>query len=357
MIVPQADVQGGIAGVVSSYYGSSLEKEFEICYVESYCDGSKWRKLRKALGAYLRFIGVLWRFHPQIVHIHSSFGPSFFRKMPFILLSAAGKIPVINHIHGSAFDEFFEKAPEGKKKLVRYIYGKCSRIIVLTDFWRDKISMIVPAERIEVVPNYSRSFPEAIRNNQMRFDGRQILFLGVITPGKGLHEMPAVIRNVVDRVPDARFVIAGTGDTEYLYEHLQDGYKDHVLCPGWVTGSEKEKLLKESMLFFLPSHMEAMPMSALEAMGYGLPVVSTNAGGIPFVVKDGYNGKLADVGAVREMADAICGYLEDRSAFQRASENSLQLAGGEFSLEAHLGRLGQIWNEVLKETNSRSAAG
>ena len=52
---------------------------------------------------------------PDIVHIHSSFGPSFYRKMPFIYMAFWAKIPIINHIHGADFDEFYVNASEGKK--------------------------------------------------------------------------------------------------------------------------------------------------------------------------------------------------------------------------------------------------
>ena len=55
MIVPQRDVQGGIASVTSGYYGSRLETDFDVIYVESYRDGSKWQKLLKALAAYRQF--------------------------------------------------------------------------------------------------------------------------------------------------------------------------------------------------------------------------------------------------------------------------------------------------------------
>ena len=86
MIVPNPAVKGGIASVVNGYRDSALEKRHEISYVESYCDGSKWQKLFKAISGYFAFIGQLIGNRPDVVHIHSSFGPSFYRKMPFIYL-------------------------------------------------------------------------------------------------------------------------------------------------------------------------------------------------------------------------------------------------------------------------------
>lgn len=110
MIVPNRMVKGGIASVVNGYRGSKLEKDYDITYVESYTDGSKLTKLFKGISGYIQFIKVLLTNKPDIVHIHSSFGPSFYRKMPFIYMASWAKIPIVNHIHGADFDEFYVNA-------------------------------------------------------------------------------------------------------------------------------------------------------------------------------------------------------------------------------------------------------
>ena len=108
-------IKPGIAAVVNGYRGSQLEKDYEITYVESYKDGSKFDKLLKGICGYFHFAYVLMFHKPDVVHIHSSFGPSFYRKMPFIYMASWRKIPIVNHIHGADFDEFYVNAPEEKK--------------------------------------------------------------------------------------------------------------------------------------------------------------------------------------------------------------------------------------------------
>ena len=71
MIVPDPMVHGGIAAVTSGYYGSRLERDCRITYVQSYCDGSKTDKLKKALKAYGQFREILRKDPPELVHIHS----------------------------------------------------------------------------------------------------------------------------------------------------------------------------------------------------------------------------------------------------------------------------------------------
>lgn len=349
MIVQDPAVHGGIAAVTAGYYGSRLEKDYRITYVESYRDGSRGQKLLKALRAYRRFRKVLREDPPELVHIHASFGPSFYREIPFIEMASRRGIPVVNHIHGSAFAEFYENASPRKKALVRKEYGKCARLIVLSDHWKDVLSCVVPAEKIAVIPNYSVLHPEVMEPSagKARFARKQILYLGVITEGKGMGEMPDIIRRTAAAVPGVRFVLAGAGDTSLVTASLGQKESEQVVFPGWVRGEEKEKLLRESMIFLLPSHMEAMPMSILEAMGYGLPVVSTNVGGIPNLVKDGGTGVLCSVGDSASMAEALVRYLSDETFWEKTSRNAMKRADEVFGFDRHIDRLEEVYREAL----------
>lgn len=354
MIVPDPMVHGGIAAVTSGYYGSRLEKDFRITYVQSYCDGTKKDKFKKALKAYRQFREVLQKDPPELVHIHSSFGPSFYRKLPFILMAAGKGIPIVNHIHGSAFDEFYENAPAAKKRLVRHIYGKCSCMIVLTQHWKEVLSVTFPAKRIYVIPNYCVLHPEMLEHDRMeeRFQRKQILYLGVLTEGKGMREMPEIIRTVTEKVPEASFVLGGVGDRELITADLSPAVlEENVAFPGWVRGEEKETLLRESTVFLLPSHMEAMPMSLLEAMGYGLPMVTTRIGGIPNLTGEGEQAVLCPVGDAAAMGEAIAALLQDRDAWERASAASCKRAEQEYSFERHADRLEAVYRELLDAEN------
>jgi len=151
MVVPNRMVKGGIAAVVNGYRGSQLEKDYEITYVESYKDGNKFDKLLKGICGYFHFACVLLFHKPDLVHIHSSFGPSFYRKMPFIYMAFLRNVPIINHIHGADFDEFFVSASEKKKKKIKKVYNKCDVLIALSDEWKEQLRQIVPKEKIVIM--------------------------------------------------------------------------------------------------------------------------------------------------------------------------------------------------------------
>ena len=214
MVVQNPMVKGGIAAVVNGYRGSRLEKDFDITYVESYKDGGKLTKLWKAICGYLHFATVLLFNKPDLVHIHSSFGPSFYRKIPFIYMASWAKIPIINHIHGADFDEFYVNASERKKSLIKKVYNKCTKLIALSDEWKERLSQIVPESKIIVIENYSVLHEDALTERLARKSNHTVLFLGEIGRRKGCYDIPAVVANVVKDVPGVKFILAGAGNAE-----------------------------------------------------------------------------------------------------------------------------------------------
>lgn len=350
MVVQDKRVKGGIAAVISGYYGSKLEQDFDVIYVESYKDGSKFTKILKGFGGYLKFIKVLLVDHPDIVHIHSSFGPSFYRKLPFIYMSSWAKKPIVNHIHGADFDGFYIKAKRRKQDLIRATYNKCTVLIALSDEWKEKLSKIVAPEKIEIVENYSILHEDALKARLTRTPNNIVLFLGEIGKRKGCYDIPAVAAEVVEAVPDVQFVLAGSGSMadENAVKELVKKYRisNHMIFPGWVRGKEKDKLLREADLFFLPSYNEGMPMSVLDAMGYGVPIVSTNVGGIPKIVHDGENGYCCDAGDVASFAKAIIELLESRKTLQKFGLNSYKMVKRDYSLESHIEKIKNIYKSL-----------
>ncbi|MBQ2974725.1 MAG: glycosyltransferase family 4 protein [Clostridia bacterium] len=340
MIVPNANVKGGIASVVNGYKGSKLEKDYEIIYVESYIDTSKLAKLIKAFCAYFRFAEILLFDKPDIIHIHSSFGPAFFRKLPFIYMAHFARKPIINHIHGSEFDKLYTDAGERKQKLVRKTWEKCDRFIVLSDEWKESFSVVIPEEKMDVIENYSeiKAFnPEKPLTNT-------VLFLGAVNEMKGCFDMPEVIRLVSKNNPEVRMIVAGSGETEKTAEIAKEKcVADRFVFPGWVRNDEKDRLLREADIFFLPSYTEGMPMSVLDAMGYGLPIVTTNVGGIPKIVKNGVNGYMLTPGDCEGFANAISEILSDSNKRKAFGKCSFEIAENAYSLEKHIEKIEKIY--------------
>lgn len=344
MIVQDPKVKGGIAAVISGYRGSVLEKDYNIIYVESYQDGSKCDKFIKAVKGYVHFVKVLFAEKPDLVHIHSSFGPSFYRKLPYIYMAKWRKIPIINHIHGSEFDKLYTNAGVKKQRLVETVWGKCDRFIVLSEAWKEKFSCIVPKEKMEVIENYSRLQPKTDRS----VCNHQVLFLGAINPMKGCLDIVDVVCKLKKTFPMIKMVIAGDGEMEPVKNKAKEkNVLENIVFPGWVRDKEKDELLRKSDIFFLPSYTEGMPMSVLDAMGYGLPIISTNVGGIPRLVKEGSNGRLYEPGDASGMAEGIGELLINKEQRVSYGNMSRKIVEESYSLERHLEKIENLYKMIL----------
>lgn len=346
MIVPSFRAKGGITAVVSGYKNSPLERDYDIKYIETYCDGNRIEKALMVVRAYLLYISTLVCWRPSIIHIHSSFGGSFYRKLPFVLLANWFHKPIINHIHGADFGQFYLRASKRKKALIRYFYAKCTKLIALSDEWKENLKQIVKEDKIVIVENYSVLNTEAIKNRKKKTNQHVVLFLGFICSRKGCYDIPAVVEKVVNEVPDAHFILAGTGDIEQIQAITPTHIKDNIIYPGWVRDEKKDSLLKEADLFFLPSYNEGMPMSILDAMGYGLPIVSTTVGGITKIVHNGKNGYVCQPGDINQLATSIIELLQNDNELKRKSEESIRIIQQGYSLQLHIDRLKKAYADI-----------
>ena len=355
MIVQQRDVKGGIAAVINGYYGSRIETDYDIRYVESYCDASKLKMILKALRAYFEFSKVLRDFKPELVHIHSSFGGSFYRMQPFIHMAGKRGIPILDHCHGADFETFYVRASDKKNARIKTVFSRFSMVIVLSEEWKERLSAFLPKDKLRVINNYCKPRPqsEVAGFLDARFAARQILFLGELGHRKGGYDFTGIVSRVTERFPDAVFVFAGSGskedETAIKGSLEQAGLMKNCRFPGWVRGGEKDKLLKESSLFLLPSYQEGLPMAILDAMAYGLPVVSTNVGGIPQLIVSGESGFIAEPGDCDKLSDGICRILDNETDYKALSAESHRIAAEEFGFDAHLAKLEKVYEEILTQ--------
>ncbi len=355
MIVQQRDVKGGIASVTNGYYGSSLEEKYDIRYVESYCDGSQFKKFIKVLKGLWEYRRILRDFKPELVHMHTSFGPSFYRLQPFLSMAKRRGVPVVDHCHGADFDTFYVNASEKKKRLVRKVFSKFDTVIVLSREWKEKFTPVVPKDRLVVVHNYCKPKTSEQLEGWLedRFAKKQVVFLGEIGKRKGGFDFAVIILNTAKKLPGVRFVLCGDGakeDVEKIKAEIEKKCSGiDVSFPGWVRDDAKDRVLVESSVFMLPSYHEGQPMSILDAMAYGLPIVSTEVGGIPQQVKNGVNGILTKSGDPLATAEAISSLLLDKDRYFATSRESLGIATEEYGFEAHAKKISEVYDSVLKK--------
>lgn len=297
--------QGGISTVISSY--SKIYHTFRFLPT-SKCR-SKIRNLVDLLIAVIIFSTKCCSRSIAIVHIHTASNNSFRRKKLFIDIAHLFGKKIVLHIHGGSFKEY----TENNKKLVESTIAKVDTIIALSTYWKEYFKSTYPEKDVIIVPNIVE-YPRT--DFSIKKDSHIITatFLGLICNNKGIFDLVEIIKDNKEFLKGKFSLhIGGNGETERLCKYIEEhGLSEIIRFEGWVGSDKKSELLSSSDVFILPSYIEGVPISILEAMTYRLPILSTNVGGIPEIVNHGENGFLHEAGDKEQLFTFIKRIIEEK---------------------------------------------
>ena len=286
---------GGISSVIKGHLSSALTQSFNFIIIPSHIDGSKIKKLAVALRGLLKTIAALSTQRIDVVHFHSGDFPSPLRKFFYFLIVKAFNKKVIFHVHGALFITQFHKSLSLFKSLVVFLLQHSDVVICLSKSWEANIKSIAPLAKTVIIPN---AIPIPTLQPPTKAMGPfTVAFLGRIGYRKGIFLLLETIAKLRDQGISIYLEIGGNGKTSRMFESIHTlRLQDQIRYHGWIGPGRKDQLLRRVDAFVLPSYGEGMPMALLEAMAYGLPVVTTCVGGIPELVIDKHNGLLIEPG-------------------------------------------------------------
>ncbi len=165
---------------------------------------------------------------------------------------------------------------------------------------------------------------------------------------KGLRDLMHVARRLRDAGHDVKFVIVGEGHLRRELEALRHELRldDDVVLTGWVTNAA-DVALPAFDVFFQPSLWEAMSVVVLEAMAAGKPVVAARVGENPYIIRDGVDGILVNVGDRDGMAAALGRLAANPELRTRLGSNARRTIEQRFTVEHMTGAYEQIYGEVF----------
>ena len=335
------ETRGGIAAVVSTYKAQGLFERWPIDYLSTHCDGGAMRKFLTAVEALLAFILLLARGQRAIIHVHCASRASFWRKSIFMAVGMLAKCPVIFHLHGGGFARFYEtECSAVGRSIVRFFLDRAACVVVLSSQWRTWITGVTGNPRVVCVPN-----PVLPVSGRAPSDRKNVvLFFGRLGRGKGVFDLLDAIAGLRASMPEVRLVCAGDGDREAVAKRaVQLGIGDAVSFTGWIGPSKKQLLLRSAAVFVLPSYAEGLPMSLLEAMAAGLPIVAAEVGGIPDVVTDGVNGFLFTPGDTAVLERLLCRLMHDPELSRRIASAARETVRLRFGADRVIAQLEEIY--------------
>lgn len=266
--------------------------------------------------------------HADVIHVHQG---EDLAVIPLGLLARGlGGAPIVITVHCSIDHTFVATTPSGQvvKRLGTPVERRGIRtaqeVIVLSTRLRAKlVTQGIEPDRIHLIP------PGV---NSQRFEGEKadplphlgrprVLFVGRLVTQKN---PLALVRAGDDIDPRASIVFVGDGPHRQMIENQVAHSERRFHLTGFVPREDIPTYLTHADVLVLPSSYEELGTVMIEAMRAGLPIVATNTGGIPDIVKDGHNGLLVPPGDSPGLARAINRILEDRALAARLGREGLR---------------------------------
>lgn len=175
---------------------------------------------------------------------------------------------------------------------------------------------------------------------------------GRITKDKGFDDLWEVIRQLED-YPNIKFVIAGDGEyrDEWLSQVKESKSENRVFLLGYR--SNIDAILRESDIFIICTKHETLCISLLEAANNSLPLIASNVGGIPEIIKNGENGILAEVGDIDGFKNAVIKLTENKELREKMGVKSKELINRVFNQAEITNKLDDIYKCVIGGKNGK----
>jgi glycosyltransferase involved in cell wall biosynthesis len=313
---------------------------------------SPWNDLK----SFLCLLKLICRLRPHIVHTHTS-------KAGFIGRLAAwlARVPIIIHTpHGHVFYGHFNHSLSRFFLQAERLLGRIThhQIALTPEEGNDYLALRVAKQNnvsiIHSGVNLHRFQKGKNQNSRKRKElgippnALVVGFSGWLLPIKGVNFLVEALAGIVQKHPRSLLVLLGKGDQEEeLRKQAENlGLEDKVLFLGWRP--DVEEIMSCFDLLVLPSLNEGMGRVLVEAMAAGLPIVASQVGGIPDLVKDGKNGLLVPPRDVAALELAVSYFLEDEARRKRTGEAGREMCRP-YSAEAMVTQINDLYERLLGE--------
>jgi glycosyltransferase involved in cell wall biosynthesis len=359
---------GGIAACIENLMRSGLARRYAFLPYHTYSrkggsaaygDEPVSRKMARVVCDMTRYAAFLCRRAPHLVHVHTSFGDwSFWRDSAYVLMSRAAGKPVFLQIHGGDLLSFINRHPR-TGSLPRILLSFPTRIGVLSRMQERPLRELSRRNAIDRVPNLvdAGEMPaRGIIRSRLGLPARSCVVLFAaphLYPSKGVHELARAAAALLPSHPELRFCIIGGGGAEIDLKRtcLSIRPAGRFQFTGNLSPASVREWMAAADIFTLPSHGEGFPMSVLEAMSAGLPVVASRVGAIPEMIDERIGGILIPPRDPAALERALAELVDRPSVRKRmgihnrakvlrmySMENAERIFGSCYRLTAEAGR-------------------
>jgi N-acetyl-alpha-D-glucosaminyl L-malate synthase BshA len=265
----------------------------------------------------------------EVLHVHYAIPHAYAGYMAKQMLKDEGiDIPMVTTLHGT--DITLVGNHPFYKPAVTFSINKSDFVTSVSQSLKDDtLKLFNIKNEIQVIPNFieldkiKKDDKSPCQRSVMANDEERIItHISNFRKVKRIPDIIAIFNKIQKEIP-AKLMMVGEGPEKEKAEHLcrELGIQDKVIFFG--NSNEIDTILCQTDLFLLPSKTESFGLVALEAMACGVPVISSNAGGLPEVNKDGFSGYLSEVGDVDGMANNAMKILKEDAVLTEFKKNAL----------------------------------
>ena len=288
----------------------------------------------------------------EILHVHYAIPHAYAAYMAKKMLIEDGIfVPIVTTLHGT--DITLVGSHPFYKPAVTFSINKSDAVTSVSQSLKeDTLRLFDIKNEIQVIPNFidldkhKNEFMNCQRDMMAKKNERIITHISNFRKVKQIPDVIKIFYNIQKKMP-AKLMMVGEGPerepAELLCQKL--GIMDKVIFFG--NSNEIDKILCFSDLFLLPSLTESFGLAALEAMASGVPVISSNTGGIPEVNINGVSGFLSNVNDVEDMSKNAIYILEDSERLLQFKKNAV-LTSKKFDIHSIVPQYENVYKETLK---------
>ena len=301
-----------------------------------------------------RLVDVVKNAHIDVLHVHYAIPHAYAAYMAKKMLMDEGiQIPIVTTLHGT--DITLVGSHPFYRPAVTFSINHSDRVTAVSQSLKqDTIRLFDIKTNIEVVPNFIDiekidSVGKPCERTLLAEKEEKILtHISNFRPLKRIMDVISIFERLSPEI-SCRLMMVGEGPEKIkALDYVEKkGLSDKILFLG--NSNEIDKILCYSDLFLLPSEKESFGLSALEAMAHGVPVISSNAGGLPEVNKEGYSGYLSNIGDIDEMVSKAKNLLLNENLHKQFKQQAKKQASL-FSLERIIGKYETIYSDAVAST-------
>ncbi len=195
--------------------------------------------------------------------------------------------------------------------------------------------------------------PRQFRHIEVRPKARKLLYVGRLAAEKGLPVLFESLKLLGQQGGDYELTLVGDGIERESLEGMTRrlGIEDRVIFAGFAGQEQVRNYLMQSDIFVLPSFAEGVPVSLMEAMACGVPVIATHVGGVAELIEPGATGLLVPASDPVALRDAIASYLNDHGLREKVSRRGREKVLSDFNLDNEVDKLAQLFQNHAGEAD------